>query len=440
MIQNFKVIVVGGGPSGLITAHALHQANIDFVVLERRTAILEDVGASLILDPTSLRVLSQLGLWDELERAGTELKRVQSFTKDGRLFKDSSANILIHECHGSSFRAFHRADLVKILYDGLAPSAKEKVLSGKGVVEIDQSEDSVNVVCSDGATYIGSIVIGADGVHSQTRRQMRKAVLKKNPTAKWDDEFPFIATYRCLWGNFPTPAATPPGYASETHHQDRSIMYVAGKKRGWIFVYEKLPAPTNRRAVYTIDDMEALASGLADWPVSETLTLGDVFDKSRAGMSDLQEGLVDNLSNGRLVLVGDSGHKFTPNSGLGLNSGIQDVTAICNGINAAISESADGHPDAATLERVFKSYREARHGPLEVALSRSMDTTRTHAWASTWYYLLSQYLITPFVEHVLYRYLVSRSLRAALVLDYVSGEEPFKGFLSWFNPIRPVKK
>lgn len=82
-MPSFKVIVIGGGPVGLIAAHSLSKAGIEFVVLERRPNIVEDVGASLVLFAMSLRVLGQLGLLDKTREVGHELLRWADYTKDG---------------------------------------------------------------------------------------------------------------------------------------------------------------------------------------------------------------------------------------------------------------------------------------------------------------------------------------------------------------------
>lgn len=79
----FKVIVIGGGPNGLSAAHSLHLAGIDFVVLERRAEVVEDVGASLVLAPQNLRVMQQFGILDDLLRIGQEVRRNKSFGVDG---------------------------------------------------------------------------------------------------------------------------------------------------------------------------------------------------------------------------------------------------------------------------------------------------------------------------------------------------------------------
>ena len=49
---------------------------------------------------------------------------------------------------------------------------KSKVLLNKKVVEVKQSGSGVQVVTKDGATYSGSILVGADGIHSTVRKEM----------------------------------------------------------------------------------------------------------------------------------------------------------------------------------------------------------------------------------------------------------------------------
>jgi len=60
--KNFKVIVVGGGPVGLLAAHILAQANIDFTVLEAYKKIIPEPGSSIAFWPQTNRILDQLGL------------------------------------------------------------------------------------------------------------------------------------------------------------------------------------------------------------------------------------------------------------------------------------------------------------------------------------------------------------------------------------------
>jgi flavin-dependent dehydrogenase len=49
---------------------------------------------------------------------------------------------------------------------------KSKVLVNKKVKTVDHSEDGVVVHCEDGSEYAGSMIAGADGVHSTIRGEM----------------------------------------------------------------------------------------------------------------------------------------------------------------------------------------------------------------------------------------------------------------------------
>ncbi|KEY71323.1 hypothetical protein S7711_05914 [Stachybotrys chartarum IBT 7711] len=435
----FKVIVIGSGPAGLVAAHALHLAGLDFVVLERRPQVAELVGASLVIDPPSMRVLSQFGLLDKLTEHSCEVTRSQSLTKDGYMFKDTDQIKVVKKCHGSGPLIFHRPDLLKVLYEGLPADAKEKVLPNKQVVFIDEAQHSVTVTCVDGSTYTGSMVIGADGVHSMVRRHMRRAALRRNPGAEWDDEFPFEAQYRALWCTMPRQATIPPGEVAETQHQGRSAMFLAGKERSWMFLYEKLPRPTKERVKYNAEEKQAYADTFADWPIWGTVKVKDIFEPSTAGMANLEEGILKHFSHGRIVLVGDACHKFTPNAGLGLNNGIQDVAALCNNINAAVAEAEYGRPNVEALGKAFHKYQEQRGMAVSEDFNHSAMTTRLHAWANTWYYLFGRFFLRPVTEWFIIRFVASQRIRKALVLDYVRGEEPYVGTHAWIHPIKPLK-
>jgi 2-polyprenyl-6-methoxyphenol hydroxylase-like FAD-dependent oxidoreductase len=65
--MQFTVLIVGAGPSGLIAAHALHQAGINFTILERRSNAIPQLGGTVGLFPQSVRILNQLGLMQPLE-------------------------------------------------------------------------------------------------------------------------------------------------------------------------------------------------------------------------------------------------------------------------------------------------------------------------------------------------------------------------------------
>lgn len=63
-----------------------------------------------------------------------------------------------------------REQLLRILYDNIPD--KSKVLVNKKVKRVDQSDDGVVVHCEDGSEYTGSMIAGADGVHSTIREEM----------------------------------------------------------------------------------------------------------------------------------------------------------------------------------------------------------------------------------------------------------------------------
>lgn len=330
------------------------------------------------------------------------------------------------------------------MYNGLPDQAKQKILTNKSLADITTTSDSVTATCADGSTYHGSILIGADGVNSKSRHLIRSLALQEDPTRSWDAENPYTATYQLLFGSFPSPAPAEAGQGYDIQSKNKAIMYFNGPERGWFFLYKRLPAPMSSRTIYTQQDVEDVASEFAEFPLTRTVKVKDVWPRMLgAGLTNLDEGIVKHWSFRRVVLVGDACHKMTTHLGLGFNNGIQDVVVLSNRLRKVVraaAASGSGGPSAQELKGLFEEYQNMRMSSvcsLEGDVVKSGLETRMHAWHNVWYYLLSRWLsVLKVLEALFITYVMAPEFRKAQVLDYVPREERMKGKISWIYPMK----
>lgn len=69
--------------------------------------------------------------------------------------------------------------VLKVLYDNIRD--KTKILTKKHVQKVDMTDDGVVVKTSDGSSYKGDILIGADGIHSSVRGEMWRIANEISP-------------------------------------------------------------------------------------------------------------------------------------------------------------------------------------------------------------------------------------------------------------------
>ncbi|KAL5044515.1 hypothetical protein BDW71DRAFT_199007 [Aspergillus fruticulosus] len=103
------------------------------------------------------------------------------------------------------------------------------------------------------------------------------------------------------------------------------------------------------RAQFTDDNMEVLASKLADYPICELVVFGELWRRRTKAQLISLEGVLDHWFLGRTVMAGDAVHKVTPNSALGGCTAMEDAAAITNQLHelAAMQEYQNSR-----LERV----------------------------------------------------------------------------------------
>ncbi|KAH2543395.1 hypothetical protein KXW97_002714 [Aspergillus fumigatus] len=128
-----------------------------------------------------LRALAQLGLLAALSKVSTPVDKFKRLDHQGRDIGDTMF-----------FTYFQPRS-----FGSLSQPAQSKTHAQKKVSDIKTTETGVVVSCTDGTSYEGSMVIGADGAYSVVRKHIQLMALREQPAAK--EERPFLTTYRAFW-------------------------------------------------------------------------------------------------------------------------------------------------------------------------------------------------------------------------------------------------
>jgi 2-polyprenyl-6-methoxyphenol hydroxylase-like FAD-dependent oxidoreductase len=69
--------------------------------------------------------------------------------------------------------------VLQVLYDNIRD--KTRILTRKRVQKVDMNDEGVTVQTTDGSTYQGDILVGADGIHSTVRGEMWRIANEMSP-------------------------------------------------------------------------------------------------------------------------------------------------------------------------------------------------------------------------------------------------------------------
>ncbi|KAI9785106.1 MAG: hypothetical protein M1816_000517 [Peltula sp. TS41687] len=428
----FRVIVAGGGIAGLAMSHALQLAKIDHVVLEGHSDVRSHVGASIGLWPNGIRVLDQMGCWEQIKSHCAPMNDSYNRLPDGSAVSVSRLADMIKLRHGYDFVVLERQRVVEAMFDKLPDQSK--ILTNKRVVGVTETDDGVRVEAKDGTFYEGDIVIGCDGVHSTVRDIMWENANKAIPGYITAEEKRSLATtYACLIGFAPEMAGIGKGDCQTVHNHGFSFLVITQPGRTFFFVFIKLPQVVRwpNRLHYTAEDAEREAAKLADLPVTESLLFGEIWRKRiRGQLIALEEVVFDHWHFGRVAILGDSAHKLTINLAFGGNSALESTAALVNLLHHELKTHPDQKMSRETISTIFEQYTELRKPRMKKVLNLAYQLTRLQAWDGFLMKMIQRFGI-PWVGDDRVADHFAKIVQAGVKLDFVPVPDHAKGTWEW---------
>lgn len=165
-----RILVVGGGISGLTLGIALRQRGIEVDLVELRPDLTQDAGVGLSLQGNSLAALARIGVAEHCIRSGVPADHIVLHTPDGKVL----ANQQIVPMGGPEFPGtvgISRNSLHAILLQA-ARDASVNLRLGETVHFFASDSGGVTVRLAGGEEGRYDLMVGADGAYSSIRSKL----------------------------------------------------------------------------------------------------------------------------------------------------------------------------------------------------------------------------------------------------------------------------
>ncbi|MEU2560206.1 FAD-dependent monooxygenase [Streptomyces longispororuber] len=304
-LSHLSVLISGASVAGPALALWLARHGARVTVVEKAPALREGGFAVDFRGRVHRTVLERMGIWEEVRRHRTHMGRQTLVDVDDREKVDLPAFLMSGDVEIS------RTDLSKIMYE----RTKDHVeyVFGDSVAELRQHSGGVDVAFGRGAPRRFDLVVGADGLHSHTRRLVlgdESRHLRHLGYYVAGFAMPNVAGLRRCARMCTVPGRMI-GVSNQDGHPERGGAFLVFRSEE--LTYDRHD-PEEQRAI--------LAERFADVPWRYTPhVLRALEDADDLYFDAIAQIHVDRLSQGRVVLLGDAGYGATM-GGLGTGTAL----------------------------------------------------------------------------------------------------------------------
>jgi 2-polyprenyl-6-methoxyphenol hydroxylase-like FAD-dependent oxidoreductase len=308
-----SVLIIGAGAAGTAASILLAEAGVSVELVDVK-ADVSALGSGITLQGNALRVLRQLGVWDEVRAHG------YAFDTLGLRAPDPAGTLVAElddvRTGGPDLPAtvgMYRPNLARILVER-ATDLGVKVRLGTTFTTLDDSGDGVDVTFTDGTTARYDLVVGADGIRSATRRVIG---IDLEPRS----------TGMGIWRVF----APRPTSVTRTDLIYGGPCYIAGycptgEDTLYAYLVEDLQDRSHLTQEESLEVMRELSSAYhGPW---DDIRAG-MTDPSRVNYTAFETHLLEAPWNrGRVVLIGDAAHTCPPTLAQGAAQALEDAVVL----------------------------------------------------------------------------------------------------------------
>jgi 2-polyprenyl-6-methoxyphenol hydroxylase-like FAD-dependent oxidoreductase len=166
MVSVEKVLVVGAGSAGCVTAARLGHFGVSVDVVEIHENITT-LGSGITIQGNALRVMREIGAWERAAESGYPFYSTGIRIPDGTLVAELD-DIQTGGPDLPATMGMERGNLAEVLIEA-AEKAGANIRFGMTVTAFDDDGDGIDVTFSDGSISRYDLVVGADGVSSDVR-------------------------------------------------------------------------------------------------------------------------------------------------------------------------------------------------------------------------------------------------------------------------------